>query len=77
MLLLRFCGLKLVNCCTPTSNSCVGEVIDNELFAEPVTPVPAAAATQQEAAGQCYVISLFTSVSRHHYTGWAKNPDCF
>jgi len=31
-----------------------GEVVDNELFADPVTPVPAAAATaQQDGAGKC------------------------
>jgi len=30
-----------------------GEVVDNELFADPVTPVPAAAATaQQDGAGK-------------------------
>jgi len=31
---------------------CTGEVIDNELFADPVTPAPPATATaQQDAAG--------------------------
>lgn len=31
---------------------CTGEVVDNELFAEPVTPA-AAAAAQQDAPGLC------------------------
>ena len=38
---------------------CPGEVVDNELFAEPVTPAPAPAEPQENTARQ-YSYSFFT-----------------
>jgi len=42
--------------CLIIYNLCTGEVVDNELFAEPVTPAPAA---QQDATGQFYHLNIF------------------
>jgi len=39
---------------------CTGEIVDNELFAEPVTPAPPPA--QEDATGVCYLLNAFRSI---------------
>ena len=43
---------------------CAGEVVDNDLFAEPVTPAPAA---RQDDAGLCYVFNAFQQMLSYLY----------